>query len=335
MEKILTISIAAYNVGDYIKNTLDSLVVPEVMDKLEVFIVDDGGTDETLKIAKEYEEKYPETFHAVHKENGGYGSTVNYSIAHATGKYFKLLDGDDWFCKDNLKKLINDLKSTSAEAIITDFEICQEGSDRQETRSGCTLDTKKELKLAQCSIGDGFGMWALIFKTEILRKSGIVLPTHRLYTDQLYCTIPFKLVENIIYFKYSVYCYRIGRDGQSVSRESRIKHADEALLNCYELCEFYNEMKKSGNPNMLYFLNRISKYAWLGFRTILLFPMSKEIRGKLKKFDENLIKMCPDIAERIGKMCGIWGVHIRMCRKTNYMAYWLIRLIPGGIKNWQ
>ena len=88
MEKILTISIAAYNVGDYIKNTLDSLVVPEVMDKLEVFIVDDGGTDETLKIAKEYEEKYPETFHAVHKENGGYGSTVNYSIAHATGKYF-------------------------------------------------------------------------------------------------------------------------------------------------------------------------------------------------------------------------------------------------------
>ncbi len=107
MEKLLTISIAAYNVEGYIRNTLDSLIVPEILDKLEVFIVDDGGNDNTLQIAREYESKYPETFHAVHKENGGYGSTVNYSIAHATGKYFKLLDGDDWYLSRNLKRLIS------------------------------------------------------------------------------------------------------------------------------------------------------------------------------------------------------------------------------------
>ena len=68
MEKLLTISIAAYNVEGYIRNTLDSLIVPEILDKLEVFIVDDGGNDNTLQIAREYESKYPETFHAVHKE---------------------------------------------------------------------------------------------------------------------------------------------------------------------------------------------------------------------------------------------------------------------------
>ena len=66
MGKLLTISIAAYNVEEYIRNTLDSLIVPEILDKLEVFIVDDGGNDDTLQIAREYEAKYPETFHAVH-----------------------------------------------------------------------------------------------------------------------------------------------------------------------------------------------------------------------------------------------------------------------------
>ena len=94
MDKILTISIAAYNVEKFLRSTLNSLCEQTVIEDLEIFVVDDGSTDETLCIAQEYEKKFPDSFFAVHKENGGYGSTVNYSIAHATGKYFKLLDGD-------------------------------------------------------------------------------------------------------------------------------------------------------------------------------------------------------------------------------------------------
>ena len=87
------------------------------MDKLEVFVVDDGGIDGTLKIAQKYQKKYPGTFYAVHKENGGYGSTVNYSIAHATGKYFKLLDGDDWFNTDKWKEYEKDFAEAGIEII--------------------------------------------------------------------------------------------------------------------------------------------------------------------------------------------------------------------------
>ena len=95
MGKLLTISIAAYNVEKFIKKTLDSLIVDS--DELEVLIVNDGSKDETLKIAKEYEIKYPNIFRAIDKENGGYGSTINTGIIEATGKFFKQLDGDDWF----------------------------------------------------------------------------------------------------------------------------------------------------------------------------------------------------------------------------------------------
>jgi glycosyltransferase involved in cell wall biosynthesis len=119
MEKILTISIAAYNVEGYIRQTLNSLIAPEILDKLEVFVVDDGGNDGTLAIAKEYEAKYPGTFHAVHKENGGYGSTINYSVEHATGKFFKQLDGDDWFQTDNLVALVKVLETLDTDCVYT------------------------------------------------------------------------------------------------------------------------------------------------------------------------------------------------------------------------
>ena len=49
-----------------------------------------------MKIAKEYEEKYPTIVKAIHQENKGYGGAVNTGLAHATGLYFKVVDSDDW-----------------------------------------------------------------------------------------------------------------------------------------------------------------------------------------------------------------------------------------------
>lgn len=64
----------------YLEKCLSSLAVPEIEDDLEVFVIDDGGTDHSLEIAQAYARKYPDIFIPVHKENGGWGSTVNYSI---------------------------------------------------------------------------------------------------------------------------------------------------------------------------------------------------------------------------------------------------------------
>ena len=102
MSKILTISVAAYNVENYISNTLESLLVDDI-DDIEILVEDDGGIDNTANIVKEYEEKYPNVVKLIHKENGGYGSTINKSLEIATGKYFKQLDGDDWYDSNNFK----------------------------------------------------------------------------------------------------------------------------------------------------------------------------------------------------------------------------------------
>ena len=89
VEKTLSISIAAYNVEEFLKNTLDSLVAPEIMDDIEVLIIDDGSKDNTAAIGKEFVDKYPNSFKVISKPNGGYGSTINAAIDAATGQYFK------------------------------------------------------------------------------------------------------------------------------------------------------------------------------------------------------------------------------------------------------
>ena len=75
--KILTVLIPMYNTEKYIKRCLDSLLVTEVFDDIEIIIVNDGGKDKSLKIAQLYEKEFPQAVKLIDKENGGHGSTIN------------------------------------------------------------------------------------------------------------------------------------------------------------------------------------------------------------------------------------------------------------------
>ena len=107
MEKILSISVAAYNVEQFIVQNIESFLGTSVSSKIEVLIIDDGSKDCTAQIVKEYEMKYPEIIKLIHQENSGPGSTVNNGIQHANGKYFRMVDGDDWVNTNDLENYIH------------------------------------------------------------------------------------------------------------------------------------------------------------------------------------------------------------------------------------
>ena len=94
--KVLTVLVPTYNVEKYLRRCLDSLLLPEVLEEIEVLVVNDGSKDGSADIARAYEKKYPQTVVFVDKENGGHGSTINVGIEKAQGTYFKVLDSDDW-----------------------------------------------------------------------------------------------------------------------------------------------------------------------------------------------------------------------------------------------
>lgn len=322
MDKILTISIAAYNVEAYIRNALESLCIPEIINELEVFIVDDGGRDTTLNIAKQYEKKYPGVFYAVHKDNGGYGSTVNYSIKHATGKYFKLLDGDDWYNSDGLRALVETMRNSDADIIICNyFTGPEEGNMR-------LIDLYRNegegiKKLANFTPNRYFGMWPMAIKTETIRQSNLKLPEHELYTDQYFCTYPLGFARTIQYINYGVYCYRTERNGQSTSKESRIKHYKEFLNHAEKLTEFCQAHK--GTPNYPIIKKRVGGYHSGAINTLLLKPICHDSLTEIKDYERRIKNISEDVYYEAQK-AGETGRFLWLMRHTKYVAYWLLKL---------
>ena len=99
------------------KRCLDSLV--RGGDKVEVIVVDDGSTDTTGNIADQYATNNSSIVKVIHKENGGHGSGVNAGLEAATGRYFKVVDSDDWLDSDAYEKLLTE---------IANFAECRESS---------------------------------------------------------------------------------------------------------------------------------------------------------------------------------------------------------------
>lgn len=332
-EKILTISVAAYNVEKYIEKNLYSIINSEVIDKIEVFVVDDGGNDDTFEIAKSFEMKYPNSIRVVHKENGGYGSTVNYSIKHATGKYFKLLDGDDWVNSDGLKTLVEYLERTNVDVVVTNF--CT-GSDDIKMRlvDLFRLEGSEIKQISTYNPQKQLGMWSLTLKTEVIRAAGTILPEHCLYTDQFITLVPFSCAKDIKFLNTYVYCYRTDRQGQSTGRASRIKHVDEAIGHCLFFADFYEKKKAEGSKNCGFILQRAASLHKGSIKTILLMPINGQNLQKLKEHERRVREISSDVYKEAAKGTEM-GMMLKLLRETRYLTYWLIKLIPGGIPNWQ
>ena len=251
MSKILSISIAAYNVENYIRNTLDSLIDPDIIDDIEIFVVDDGGKDGTLDIVKEYSDKYPGSVFGVHKENGGYGSVINKSAELATGKYFKQLDGDDWFDTENLKKLVDLLKTIDTDAVYTQTNEVYEGTDKI-----VNSDLFANLKEGEHSFSDAefrkpISMHSTTVRTQILKDMKLNITEHCFYTDVEYVNFPLPYLKTFYVCHFPVYMYRLGREGQSVSPEGIKKHYKEHEKVFFHIADVYNSLKDKNKKKLL------------------------------------------------------------------------------------
>lgn len=319
-EKILTISVAAYNMERYIRENLDSIVCIPDAAKIEVLVNDDGGTDRTSAIVGEYCNRFPGIIRLIHQPNGGYGTVQTNNISQATGKYFKILDGDDWMDSDGLGKLVRFLDGNDVDAVVTGYA---KGPDREHLKESVPRQAgilhPDELKTV-------LGMWSLTFKTSLLQSIRLDLPAHSLYTDRLYATAPFAAVAKVAVLPFSVYCYRTGRDGQSVSLESRLKHIDEYLEITRRICRCAADAPGSRYVRF--------KAAWaykVTVRALFLLPASRETRRKIVLYEKEIRELAPAVFRLAASPKTKMGRIITFLRWTAYIGYWPLAVLP---KTW-
>ena len=113
----ISIIIPVYNVERYLRTCLDS-VVNQTLDGIEIIAVNDGSTDNSLKILEEYQSKYSDRMKVFSTENRGVSHARNYGLARASGDYIQFVDSDDFIELDMCEKLYNKAKENDYDLVI-------------------------------------------------------------------------------------------------------------------------------------------------------------------------------------------------------------------------
>jgi glycosyltransferase involved in cell wall biosynthesis len=247
---------------------IDSLLTDR--NRVEIIIINDGSKDRTGEIADAYAAKYPGAVKVVHQENGGHGEGINQGLRHATGKYFKTVDSDDWL--NDFPRFLDTLEEIDRQGGVDLFmtNYYYEHADGKGNRSINFSNALPENRIFTWAETRPFRVdqilmiHACTFRTQLLRETGLEMPKHTFYEDNYMIYGNLKSVERMYYMDLDLYRYYIGRAGQSVQEDvmkKRYAHqlkATELCFTAYHLDELKEKRKRSYCRHELFIMFGIS-----------------------------------------------------------------------------
>lgn len=173
-EKLLSLIVPVYNVGEYLEECLDSLVTQDIPhEEYEIICVDDGSTDNSGAILDAYAEKY-QNIVVVHKENGGVSSARNCGIDKAKGQYIWFIDADDFIkhnCLSIIKPLVEEKKYDIIKILPYSFSMNTTGFSPQTTTPEMSQKNIKSF------------LWTKILKKTHITENRICFDTRISYAE--------------------------------------------------------------------------------------------------------------------------------------------------------
>jgi len=335
-KKLISFAVPCYNSSAYMDKCINSLL--KAGEEAEILIVNDGSTkDNTAEIADRYASEYPSIIKAIHKENGGHGDAVTVGIKNATGKYFKVVDSDDWADEDALFKLMSLIRSfddqTAPDAIIGNYVY-----EHVEDNTQKFVNYRKEFPVGRIftfeesksfEVGKFIAMHSLFYKTEILKEMNLELPKHTFYVDNVFICKPLMKVKTFYYLDVDFYRYFIGRADQSVAEDVIMKRIDQHIRVTKILideCDINSIMKTS--PKLYkYLLSHISILMTINsiylikINTKESFEKKKALWADFKQKDIVSYKKCRR------KFVGLAGSNNKLVCKFCMFVYVIVRKI--------
>lgn len=240
--KYISFVVPCYNSEDYMEKCIDSLLIGK--DDVEIIIVDDGSTDKTGKIADRYQKKYPTIVKAIHQPNGGHGEGINTGLKHATGKYFKVVDSDDWVDKKAYKEILKKVKKIDADLIVMNYVYTYTDGRENQTINFSNVFKNNEVigwdQIGRFKATQYLSLHSMMYKKSVLDEAKIKLPKHVFYEDNLFIYLPLPYTKSIYYLDVDFYQYFIGRADQSVQEPQLIKRSSHQVLVTKEICNKYD-----------------------------------------------------------------------------------------------
>ena len=296
MSKILTVTIPSYNTEKYIDECLPYLIDERIISDIEILIVSDGSKDNTVSVAQKWADKYPDSIRVIDKENGGHGSTINRGILEATGKYFKVVDGDDWVVTENFVKLVDYLKQVEVDIINNPYLEHNEETTVETPMMNLEIPARNIVEhdqvVEQIKIPP---MHTITYRTSILKDNEIKIDEKMFYVDVEYICYPLPFVKTSVYLDFPVYVYRTNSGTQSMAISNMVKNRAMHLTMTKHIWNFITKLPKETSPTVKKVLTqRFSELIIAQYVINLSIPNRTERKSETSSFttflkDENVL----------------------------------------------
>lgn len=249
---MISVVIPVYNGEKFLAETYETLCGSEEKD-LELLFVNDGSTDKSAELIKEFQKKDSRVKY-FEKENGGIASSRNYGLQHAEGEYVCFLDQDDFVKTDMFSLMLEDIRETNADFVqaatnrivngIEEPACMEQGQTVIEKGQQLydfylqTLVMRGVTPHPECKVNGS--IWSCLFRTEFLKKNHITFYKYCDYEDDwIFCILAYRAAEKICLERKTVYSWRVHNQSESHNRVVKDRYLTHFYENYCEMRKFF------------------------------------------------------------------------------------------------
>lgn len=282
-----------------LEKNLSTYLDERLQGRLEVLCLNNASEDASKRIIESFVEQYADIFVLLDRNSRGYGSSINAALEQARGRYFRIVDADDWVNTNELVKLVDTLEDCEVDIVLTDYQIVN--MQNGEMTPVCAADHG----ITYAEVAENFdgpcktlpSIHNTTYRTQLLRQCGFYMQDNMFFVDEEYVVLPYLGANTVVYYPFDVYRYQVANPAQSTSPKNRAKyqaHREKVL------CRLLEEYKKGSHTEtsertISYCQLRIQKGVGDHFTTLLIYVEDrKKGRELANKWKAYLLQNFPD-----------------------------------------
>ena len=219
----LSIIIPVYNVENYLRRGLDSILLQPSSITYEILLIDDGSSDKSGAICDEYQSNFPNVF-VSHIENNGVAEARNLGISLSKGNYLYFMDPDDFLSDNFFDKISSNLKQ-KWDVLCFGYNEIKENrntvlSCRPHFYTHCGLFGKNEFRnefIELFKTDMMYNVWSRIYNKTFILKHDIRFPNKQIGEDTLFNFQVYRHLNTILFIDSTLYNYNAGRSGSALT----------------------------------------------------------------------------------------------------------------------
>lgn len=227
---IISVIVPAYNAGKYLDQCIENLLY-QTYKGLEIIVVDDGSTDDTAQIVRQYP-----TVKYIYQQNEGLSGARNKGIESASGEYIHFMDADDLITLEFYEKMLQAAIDTHSDMAYCGFVFERFPNQTQRIEHRVLL-SKTEDKIRETNVCNYAACWRYIFRLSFLKEKELYFEAGRLAEDRIFSIQAVFFARRIVSVPGVMYIYKNRKNAITTTKDSKLRrkrHEDRKYANQFQ-----------------------------------------------------------------------------------------------------